>query len=142
MKSIEIYESYKKKYQNTLIIIKEGIFYHAYDDDGKILWYLFRYKYTNNKASFGNTPYDKVIDKLKELDISFVIASKEEELLIYRRDCDVYKSYLELSRKSYDKYEKEELLVNKIKKIYKDNSDCFEEINSFLDKFLVESGGD
>lgn len=141
MKSIEIYEAYKNKYSNTLVIIKEGIFYHAYNDDGKILWYLFRYKYTNNKSSFGNTPYDKVIDKLKELDINFVVASKEGELLIYQKDCDVYKSYLELSKKSFDKYEKEELLINKLKKVYHNNSACYEEINTFLDKFLIESGG-
>lgn len=135
MKSTELYEAYKNKYKNTLVIVKEGIFYHSYYEDGKILWYLFRYKYANNKASFGNTPYNKVIDKLKELDISFVVVSKEE-LLLYRRDDDIYKSYLALSQKSYDKFEKEEILLEKVKKAYESNSNCFEKINLFLDELL------
>ena len=136
MKYIEIFEDYKKKYKDTLVIVKEGIFYSAYNDDGKILWYLFQYKYLNNKASFGNTPYDKVIDKLKSIDMSFVIVSKEEELLVCQKDDDVYKSFLNLAVKAYDKYSKEEYLVNKIRKVFQKNSDCFEKLDKYLDKYL------
>lgn len=134
VKAIEAYEMYKKKYESTLIIVKEGIFYHAYNEDGKILWYLFHYKYINHRSSFGNTPYDKVISRLKELDISFAVVSKEEEYFVYRKDSDIYHHYLDLSIKPYDKYEREEYLLRKLKKIYQNDSNCFQEIDTFLEE--------
>ena len=77
-----------------------------------------------------------IIDKLKSIDMSFVIVSKEEELLVYQKDAEVYKSFLNLAGKSYDKYSKEEYLVSKIRKAFQNNSDCFEELDKYLDKFL------
>lgn len=136
MKYTEIFDDYKKKYQDTLVIVKEGIFYSSYFDDGKLLWYLFEYKYVNNKSSFGNTPYDKVIDKLRSLDISFVIVSKEEEVLVYRGDNEVYKMYLNLALKSFEKFTKQENLIKKLKLIFEQKPDSYDELNKYFDKFL------
>ena len=38
MKTIDIYKLYKEKYKDTIILIKEGIFYKSYKEDAKILW--------------------------------------------------------------------------------------------------------
>ena len=134
MKSIEVYEAYKKKYTSTLVLVKEGIFYHSYYGDGKILWYLFHYKYINHRSSFGNVPYDKVISRLKELDISFAVVSKEEEYFVSKKDSTIYNHYLDLSVKSYDKFEREEYLLKKLKRVYQNDSSCFQEIDAFLDE--------
>ena len=64
MKNIDLYNLYKEKYSNSLIIIKEGIFYKTFHDDAKIIWYLFEYKYIKDIVSFGSASYDKVIDRL------------------------------------------------------------------------------
>jgi len=135
----EINNSYKLKYKNTLIIIKEGIFYKTLFDDGKIIWYLFRYKYIKNTCSFGIVPYDKVIDKLKELDIPFVVVSKTEEIIQYHGDNKNYNCYLELATKAYDKYELEQLLIEKLKKVCRNNSKNVEKIDKFLSSLINES---
>ena len=111
------------------------IFYNAYNGDGKILWYLFDYKYINNKASFGNNSYDKVLDKLRKLDINFVIVSKEGELLKFLGG-NAYNNYLELSIRSYRKDERLNYLINKLKKIYYEDYLSFDEINKYFDSIL------
>lgn len=135
MKSIDLHNEYKKKYSDTIVFVKEGIFYNAYNGDGKILWYLFDYKYINNKASFGNNSYDKVLDKLRKLDINFVIVSKEGELLKFLGG-NAYNNYLELSIRSYRKDERLNYLINKLKKIYYEDYLSFDEINKYFDSIL------
>lgn len=133
MKIEELYNNYKQEYNNYIIIIKEGIFYKCLNQDGKIIWYLFNYKYNNNISSFGNYSYDKVIDKLKELDIPFIIIDKNSILLTYKGNIEVYNSYLNLSIIAYNKYELEEEIIDKIKNI---SSGYYKDISEYLDELI------
>lgn len=137
MKTDELYNMYKDKYKDTLVIIKDGIFYRCLFDDGKILWYIFGYKYINDTCSFGSNPYNKVIDKLKDLDIGFIIVSKSEELVKYINDGYVYNKYLELANRCYNRYELELNIFDKIKKICRYNYDNYNRINNYLDKLEI-----
>ena len=103
--SRKMYDIYKDNYSKAIVIVKEGIFYKTYSKDTKIMWYLFSYKYSNDNVSFGNNSYDKVILKLKQSNISFVIVDKEKKLLSYFSDELFYDSYFNLSSKSYKKYQ-------------------------------------
>ena len=103
--SRKMYDIYKDNYSKAIVIVKEGIFYKTYSKDAKIMWYLFSYKYSNDNVSFGNNSYDKVILKLKQSNISFVIVDKEKKLLSYFSDELFYDSYFNLSSKSYKKYQ-------------------------------------
>lgn len=47
MKQIDKYNSYKEKFLNCMVFIKEGSFYKCFYDDAKILWYVFDYVYLN-----------------------------------------------------------------------------------------------
>ena len=134
MNSKKLYEIYKDKYNNYLIIVKEGIFYKSYYNDAKIIWYLFKYKLSDNIISFGNNSYDKVINKLRDLNISFVIVSKEKELLNFADDESFYISYKDLSCKSYKKFEDEEKIIKKLKNILSINSNNYKIVNEFLEK--------
>lgn len=138
LKTIERYNAYKEKYANCIIIIKEGIFYKSFYDDAKILWYLFEYKYVNDVVSFGNIPYDKVIDKLKKLDVSFVIVDSEKEILKLINDADVYNSYKVLAVKSHEKFVKREALIKKFTSIIEDHEEYYDEIEEFLDNYTIE----
>ena len=53
MKQIDKYNSYKEKFLNCMVFIKEGSFYKCFYDDAKILWYVFDYVYLNDSVSFG-----------------------------------------------------------------------------------------
>ncbi len=136
MKLIDKYKTYKDKYENTLVIIKEGIFYKTFEDDAKILWYIFDYKYVNDSVSFGNSPYDKVILKLNKLDISYIILDKDEVVLSHIRDEDAYLSYKSLSIKSYNKLIKTENLIDKLQMLMNNKPECYEKVNSMLDAWI------
>ncbi len=136
MKLIDKYKTYKDKYENTLVIIKEGIFYKTFEDDAKILWYIFDYKYVNDSVSFGNSPYDKVILKLNKLDISYIILDKDEIVLSHIRDEDAYLSYKSLSIKSYNKLIKTENLIDKLQMLMNNKPECYEKVNSMLDAWI------
>lgn len=136
MKLIDKYKTYKDKYENTLVIIKEGIFYKTFEDDAKILWYIFDYKYVNDSVSFGNSPYDKVILKLNKLDISYIILDKDEIVLSHIRDEDAYLSYKSFSIKSYNQLVKTENLINKLQTLMNNKPECYEKVNSMLDAWL------
>ena len=135
MKLDEVNNLYKDRYKDYLIIIKDGSFYKSLYDDGKIIWYIFGYKYLKDNCSFGSIPYDKVMDKLKSIDISFVVVSKNEEIIKYNGDNMVYDSYYKLAKKAYDKYEKKNELIDKVKIICEDN-DSYNELNGYVDKIM------
>lgn len=136
LKLIDRYNSYKSKYNNYIVLIKDGLFYKSFYDDAKIIWYLFDYKYINNSVSFGLTPYDKVLSKLNKLDIGYVVIDKDQEVLKSIKDEENYISYVELAEKAYVKNTKREKLVNKFLGIVKDREDVYDEINEFLDRYI------
>lgn len=131
MKSSELYELYKEKYPDRLVIIKEGIFYKSYYEDGKIIWYLFDYKYLNNYSSFGNNSYDKVISKFKELELGYIIIDKNKELVNIEKEMDIYKSYVMLANKKYGKYDKKKILIDKINTILDNDFSKYETIDNY-----------
>ena len=138
LKLIDRYNSYKAKYNNCIVLIKDGLFYKSFNDDGKIIWYLFDYKYINNSVSFGLTPYDKVLAKLNKLDIGYVVIDNDQEVLKSLKDEENYYSYLSLALKAYVKNSKREALVKKFLDIVKKREDVFDEIDEFLNKYVEE----
>ena len=135
MKSIEIYDAYKEKYANTLVIVKEGIFYSAFRDDANIIWNKFGYKHLGNKVSFGQLPYNRVVNELKNNEISFCIVDKEREYFRYDGDDKIYNSYLSIANKEYEKQQKEDELVKKLREVFKNNTSSYKDIMSFLERF-------
>ena len=77
MKIIEKYNLNKNKYPKYIILIKVGIFYETYNEDAYILNNLFNYKIkeinNNKRLGFPTNSYDKVITKLKEFKINYII---------------------------------------------------------------------
>lgn len=137
MKTIDKYNTYKEKYPNSIVIIKEGIFYKSFYDDAKILWNLFGYKYIKDSTSFGSTPYDKVIEKLNNNDISFVIIDNEQEALISQKDDEIYSSYKTIAVKAFNKETRKIEIINKFKK-YIDNAtvSMYDDIERNIDNYF------
>ena len=44
MKLIDVYNDYKEKYKDYVIMINSGMFYHVYNCDISVLYSLFHYK--------------------------------------------------------------------------------------------------
>ena len=136
MRSLELYDAYKEKYKNTLVIVKEGIFYSAYREDANIIWHMFGYKHLFDKVSFGSMPYDKVVSELKANDISFCVVDKEREYYKYKGDDEIYINYLYIANKAYEKQQKEEILIAKVKEVYRNDSTKYDEVLAFLDNLI------
>ena len=136
MKSIDIFKSYKSKYPNMVIIIKEGIFYKSYEKDSVILWYLFDYKINNYTVAFGTVPYDKVISRFQKIGLGFVVVDKCGELLKFDTDDKVYLTYYDLANKALERDKMEKDLIEKVKLVFNKSLKNYDELNKYLDSLL------
>ena len=122
IKTIDLYNIYKNRYINTIVIIKEGLFYKTLGMDAKIIWHLFNYKYVKDIVSFGMIPYNNVIMKLNELDISYVIVDKNEEIINNLKTNNTYSLYVEIANRHFDKYIKANSIHELLGKVLKDEN--------------------
>lgn len=83
-----------------ITIRKHGWFYHVFDDDCYILYYLFDYKIINRKTGFPLNSLNKVINKLTDLSISYEVI--EEGKRDFKK-LNKYNKYLKLGISKYDK---------------------------------------
>lgn len=137
MKCLDVYNAYKRKYSDVIVLVKEGIFYKTFFNDAKLLWYLFDYKYIDDSVAFGNVPYDKVILRLNKLDIGYVIVDKEKELLLSFKDSSVYCSYLELAIKKFDKVKRKNDILEKVSSLI----DSDDKVIYLLEDFIKNLNG-
>ena len=70
------YLTWKKKYPNSVGLIKSGSFYRTYDNDAIILSYLCCYKVIKNGLGFPIRSLSKVLKKLKREEVNFKVISK------------------------------------------------------------------
>ncbi len=78
----------------------------------------------------------RFLNKFKNLSLSFVVVSKENELLNSLYDNNVYETYLQSSVTSYLKFKRNEKLIIKLKKIIDNYDDSYDTINLFLDQII------
>ncbi len=132
MKTYDKYEYYKDKYPNHLVFINEGIFYKTYKDDAIMSWYLFDYSWKNESISFGSAAYNKVLDKLNQLEISYVVVSSNDEKQIINNDKENYDLYLKLATKRYIRFKEKSELYELFNNVIENNPNSYEKIKSFL----------
>ena len=71
------YEEVKQKYEDYIVIQKQGIFYTVYELDAYIISYIFDYQVKINKVGFPNI--DKVVDKLNKLKINYIVINENKK---------------------------------------------------------------
>ena len=110
MKSIEKYNTYKDKYQKSIVFIREGKFYCTYNDDAILIWNLFDYKWNNDCISFGESACNKVFDYLKNKNVGYVVIKNDD--LAIKGDDRVYELYLEIAKINFNRYNKKLKYIN------------------------------
>jgi len=131
IKTIDLYNTYKSRYSNTIVIIKEGLFYKTLGMDAKIIWHLFNYKYVKDIVSFGMVPYNNVIMKLNELDISYVVVDKNEEIINNIKSNNTYSLYAEIANRHFNKFIKINNIHELLDSILKDENN-YEKVYGYL----------
>ena len=109
----EKYDKYKEIYNDYLILIKNGNFYLALNDDAIVMNTIFNYqiKQSTNliKVGFPHTSLNKIISKLDSLNVNYIVLDKE---IIEKQKFknNYYKKY----HRNFDNYG---ILINRIDKI-------------------------
>lgn len=104
------YTILKENKKNVIVMIKVGNFYHLYDEDALIMFYLFKYVIgeNNNRVGFPVKNLSKVVNNLKSKEISYYV---DDNNFCYF-DNENYYQILEKSKIYYD-------LVKDVDNIYK-----------------------
>lgn len=115
-----------------ITIRKHGWFYHVFDDDCYILYYLFDYKIINRKTGFPLSSLNKVINKLTDLSISYEVI--EEGKRDFKK-LNKYSKYLKLGISKYDKDNKYLSIYSKLDSL--DDTDL-DKILEYIDGIINE----
>ena len=126
----DIYNKYKYDFNDYILLIKSGNFYICLKSDAIVVNNIFNYKIieTKNyiKTGFPLTSLPKVIDKLLELNVNYILLEKE----IIKKEKfknNNYSKYLKLNDYSILNNR-----INKISEIFKNN------INKSIIKEIIE----
>ena len=63
----------KRKYKNTVILDKRGIFYNAFGDDAKVVSTITGYNINNNQVGFPINNLEKVVSMLSSSHVSVYV---------------------------------------------------------------------
>ena len=108
----------KKLHNDTLVMIRVGNFYHIYDEDAIIMFYLFKYKINDNKVGFPIRSLEKVINKLIKNNINYYVDENNFKYFDnngYLELLDKSKLYYELNLEIEDIYN---YLISNIERKY------------------------
>ena len=108
----------KKLHNVTLVMIRVGNFYHIYDEDAIIMFYLFKYKINDNKVGFPIRSLEKVINKLIKNNINYYVDENNFKYFDnngYLELLDKSKLYYELNLEIEDIYN---YLISNIERKY------------------------
>lgn len=120
MKIIKLIENYlilKTKHPHSLIIIKSGIFYLGFNNDAKVMAYLFNYKIKKGEnyllIGFPTAIIDKITKKFNELKLAYIIVNNGDTYVSKSNQLTT-KKYKRLVNQSAHIYQ----VTNQIEDIY------------------------
>lgn len=123
----------KRKYKNTVILDKRGIFYNAFGDDAKVVNVITGYNINNNQVGFLLNNLEKVVSMLSSSHVSVYV---DDMFFDFGED---YPIYLNLYS---DKQSVEDLvgeLCNKVRTLVYNDGDTYYRIKDALDDIRSKS---
>lgn len=120
---------------NQIILRKSGLFYETFDEDAKILHYLFGYKMINDRVAFPDNALNKIINGLEEKKISYEIKSKDDSEKMDFKDKNNYQKML---MKSQNKIAMAKLVNKLILKLEKMDDEKLYAILRKLEEYVNE----
>ena len=123
----------KRKYKNTVILDKRGIFYNAFGSDAKVVSTITGYNINNNQVGFPINNLEKVVSMLSSSHVSVYV---DDMFFDFGED---YPIYLNLYS---DKQSVEDLvgeLCNKVRTLVYNDGDTYYRIKDALDDIRSKS---
>ena len=85
---------------SKVILRKIGNFYHAFDNDALIIAHLFSYKLRYQSCGFPKSSLEKVINRLQEEHINYIIIDEQET--IYEEKENNYSLMLDEAKEEFE----------------------------------------
>lgn len=102
------------------------------------MWHFFDYKWNDDSISFGASPYSKVLDRLNQLEISYVVVLNNDETQVINNDSENYELYLKLATKRYKKFKDKSELLDLFNNVLENNQNRYSEIRDYLSSFVTQ----
>ena len=130
---LDMANTIKELFPDYVVMIKIGTFYEVYNDDAKILNYLFKYKLRSNMScGFPISSINKVMYVLENKSINYIMLDKshnyEEEGKVNYKKKNKYMEVLDSANLYIDKVRRIERIKNYLLK----DSSMIEDIENLL----------
>ena len=132
MNFIEI-SALKRKYKNTVILDKRGIFYNAFGEDAKVVSTITGYNINNNQVGFPIKNLEKVVSMLSSSHVSVYV---DDMFFDFGEDYPIYLN-LHSDKENVDKLVSE--LCNEVRNIVYNDGDTYYRIKDALDDIRSKS---
>lgn len=130
----EKYEKAKYENLNSIILIKSGNFYTTLDDDAHVINTIFNYQILKGKVGFPVSSINKVIEKLNNLNINYVIYNSDDNIIRKEFDNNSYNKILNKSKKQEYMNNMKKLLFDRIEYLLSIDYDNYDKIRKFIDE--------
>ena len=123
----------KRKYKNTVILDKRGIFYNAFGSDAKVVSTITGYNINNNQVGFPINNLEKVVSMLSTHHVSVYV---DDMFFDFGEDYPIYLN-LHSDKENVDKLVSE--LCNEVRNIVYNDGDMYYKIKNMLDDIRSKS---
>ncbi len=120
---------------NILVIRKSGNFYHVFDEDSIILWYLLGYKIVNRKVGYPLSANAKVLTVLEENHIHYNLIISDREEIYHNSGINKYSRLLKKAQLAYEKNKNIDKLMMQINNL---NEEQLDRIINFIEEIINE----
>lgn len=128
-----IIEGIDKFMLNSVVLVKNGGFYSCYGDDCYILHFLYGYSISKNKTSFPLNVYEKIINNLEELNISYIDKSSGKTNDF--KDLNRYEEFVNNGKKKFEINKRIMLICDKLPSL---SEDKIEHIINYIEGVVNE----
>ena len=97
------YFQVKGRYKDYIVLVKSGNFWHAYYGDALIIHFLTGYNFKNYRVGFPSKVLDKVLNKVRVLNINFILVYELDDIVKYEYPSNSYTFYLDEYMSLYKK---------------------------------------
>ena len=97
------YFQVKGRYKDYIVFVKSGNFWHAYYGDALIIHFLTGYNFKNYRVGFPSKVLDKVLNRVRNLNINFILVYELDDIVKYEYSSNSYTFYLDEYMSLYKK---------------------------------------
>ena len=85
----------KGRYKDYIIFVKSGNFWNSFYADALIIRFLTNYSFKNYHVGFPSKVLDKVLNKVRALNINFILVYELDDIVKYEYPSNSYTFYLQ-----------------------------------------------